>query len=238
MAATMRNFAAAGILQGALFLAGCAGGPLPGGGGSVNYAAETALGASLSGGEAAALATAFIAAMTAPPGAAQSWSAGSSSGVVTPGDYEVANLKPDPRTLLPVSPGLDLAYSYETELGLYALSGNANLRAGPSTSARIIEVLDGGAAVDGVGKTKGAPFYLVAVGGRIVGYVHESLMKKAPGTELELAGGPTRRAFPCRDFEQSLIRLGQSERWRGAACDRGEGWRVEPKDPNAPRALY
>lgn len=225
----------------ALAISGCGpGGPSIGREDSVNYAAGTAIGAEMTRAEQAALAAAFVEAMAAPPGAAKSWRADAAFGAVTPGGYWVGNLKPDPRTLLPADSGLDLGYSFETELGLHALTGNSNLRAGPSTAARIIEVLDGGTAVDAVGRTKGAPFYLVAIGGRVRGYVHESLMKKAPGTELDLdlAGGPTRRAHPCRDFEQTLTRFGRSERWSGAACDRGEGWRLEPKDASAPALLY
>lgn len=235
----MRKASAAGLAACAMLAAGCgAGGPYLGRADSVNFAADSAVGAELSSAEQSALATAFLAAMTAPPGAAKSWRASAAAGAVTPGDYMIGNLKPDPRTLLPADPGLDLAYAFETELGLHALSGNANLRAGPSTAARVIDVLEGGTAVDAVGKTKGYPFYLIAVGGRVKGYAHESLMKKAPGTELELAGGPTRRAAPCRAFEQTLTRFGRSERWSGAACDRGEGWRLEPRDADAPRSLY
>lgn len=232
----MRKLAAGAAA--ALILAGCGGGPTLGRPDSVNYAADAALGAALSGDERAALATAFLAAMAAAPGETKSWRANGSAGAVTPGGYGIANLKPDPRTRLPADPGLDLAYSFETELGLHALTGNANLRAGPSTAARILEVLDAGTAVDAVGKTRGLPFHLVAVGGRVRGYVHESLMKKAPGTELELAGGPTRAAHPCRDFEQTLTRFGENERWTGAACDRGEGWRLEPRDAGAATTLY
>jgi hypothetical protein len=216
----------------ALVLTGCGTGPFIGEDVSrVNFAAGSALGASLSPAATSALYEAFIGAVGEGAGATKSWAGGGASGAVTPGGFKVANLKPDPRTLLPADPGLDLAYSYETELGLHALVSNANLRAGPSNAARIIEVLDGGTAVDVVGKTVGQPFYLIAVGGRVRGYVHESLAKKAPGTELDLAGGPVRRAHPCRDFEQSLTTFGRSDRWTGVACDRGEGWRLEPRSP-------
>jgi uncharacterized protein YgiM (DUF1202 family) len=242
-AALRRGVRQAAIALAFASLAACAsapgggGGPLPAG--RINYAADSRLGAGLRAAEIDALYPVFLAAVErGAPGRPQSWAAGATSGSVTPGDYRVGNLKPDPRTLLPVEPGLDLSYRFETELGLYAVTGNANLRAGPSTQARILRVIDAGSAVDAVGRTIGQPFYLVSIAGRVSGYMHESLLRKAPGTELELDGGPTRRAHLCREFLQSLTRMGETERWAGVACDRGQGWRLEPRDPMAARAAF
>lgn len=223
----------------ALALGACATGPIGGGdSGRLNFAADSPLGARLPGDARQSLYPVFVEAMErGERGVALSWGNGPANGTVTPGDFKVGNLKPDSRTLLSVDPGLDLNYSYETELGLHALTGDANLRAGPSTEARVLGKLSGGTAVDVVGKTVGHPFYLVAVGGRVKGYVHESLAKKAPGTELELAGGPVRRAARCREFTQALTLFGDNDRWSGVACDRGEGWRLEPRDPTAPNIV-
>jgi len=223
----------------ALFLlAACATGPSGGGPERINYAAQSRLGSSLPGSAREALAPTFIEAMArGQKGVGVGWGTGPANGVVIPGDFRVGNLRPDPRTLLPVDAGLDLAYSFETELGLHALTGNANLRAGPSTEARVLAMLEGGTGIDVIGKTVGRPFYLVAIGGRVKGYVHESLAKKAPGTELDLAGGPIRRAALCRDYQQTLTLFGDTDRWSGVACDRGEGWRLEPADPTRPNIL-
>jgi hypothetical protein len=223
---TISRFAAAGAL---LVLSGCASGPLGGPQGGLNYAAGSGLGRELGEREVDALYPVFLEAVErGRAGEAKLWTAGSASGSVTPGDYFVANLKPDPRTLIPVDGGLDLGHSLETELGLHALKGNGNLRAGPSTEARILAVLEAGTPVDVVGKAAGTPFMLSAIGGRVKGYLHESLLVKAPGTELELAGGPVRRAHLCRAFTQTLAIFGRSDRWTGIACDRGNGWRLEP----------
>lgn len=231
----MKKLAAAA----ALLLAACGTGPsIKGGGDRINYAAESRLGSGLPASARAALAPAFVEAMErGQKGVGVSWGTGPANGTVVPGEFRVGNLKPDPRTLLPVDPGLDLDYSFETERGLHALTGNANLRAGPSADARVLATLEGGTAVDAVGKTVGRPFYLIAIGGRIKGYVHESLAKKAPGTELDLAGGPVRRPALCREFQQTLSLFGDSDRWSGVACNRGEGWRLERRGPDDPNIL-
>lgn len=215
----------------ALAVAGCAsGGPMLGA--RVNYAAGSSMGHGLGGRELESLSKAFVTAVeSGAPGEPVVWSAGSYSGSVTPLGYLVGNLKPDPSTLLPVEGRIELGKTFETEQGLHALTGKANLRAGPSTGARVLTMLEAGTAVDGVGKVVGEPWMLIAIDGVIRGYVHQSLLIKAPGTELELAGGPARRAHFCRAFQQTLSYFGETDRWRGAACDRGAGWRLEPVPP-------
>lgn len=210
-----------------------------GGGGRVDFTEGSMLGASLSGADLQALYPAFVTAVeSGASGQAVAWRGPSASGAVTPGAYLVGNLKPDPKTLLPLAAAVSFAEPMETELGLHALTRNANVRAGPSTDARVLEQLPSGTGVEAVGKVSGKPWLLVAVDGAIRGYVHESLTIKAPGTELDLAGGPVRRAHPCRAFDQTMTVGGRADRWSGAACDRGQGWRVEPKDPNAPQRLF
>lgn len=215
----------------ALVAAGCAsGGPVFGG--RINYAAGSSMGRGLDGRETEALSEAFIRAVEeGAPGEPVVWSAGSYSGSVTPLSYLVGNLKPDPSTLLPVEGRIDLGKTFETEQGLHALTGKANLRAGPSTQAKVLTMLEAGTAVDGVGKVVGEPWMLVGIDGVIRGYVHRSLIIKAPGTELDLAGGPARRAHFCRAFTQTLSYFGQTDRWQGVACNRGNGWRLEPVPP-------
>ena len=199
-------------------------GGMVGGGGDVNYAAHSRLAPQMTGRDAAALETVFVGAIeNGAPGEPRAWSSGAFTGAVTPGDYLIGNLKPDPATLIPVRGRLDLGEAYETEQGLHALTRNANLRAGPSTEAAVIATLDAGTGVDGVGKVVGGPWMLVGVDGVVRGYIHTSLMIKAPGTELDLAGGPTRRAHRCRAFAQSLSAYGETDRFDGAVCDRGDG---------------
>lgn len=231
-----KNLGALGALV--LLAAGCAAGDGPGFiGGATNYAAGAALGGELGGRESEALAGVFRQSMErGAEGERAVWSSGEWSGSVTPGRYLAGNLKPDPATRLPVDPAVDLSESYETELGLFAVTGTANLRAGPSTEARVLDQLQGGEAVDVVGRVVGKPWMLVARGDAVGGYVHESLLVRAPGAELTLAGGPTRRAWRCRDFNQTLSNYGRTERWSGVACDRGEGWRLETAPREEPLA--
>lgn len=213
-----------------LLIASCASdGPSIGGiGGPGNYAEGSSLAAEMTDRDKAALAKTFVSAVEkAAPGKAAVWSSGSFSGSVTPGVYLAGNLKPDRATMLPVAAPLLLNESFETELGEYALTGKANLRAGPSTEARILTQLESGTGVDVVGKVSGKPWMLVATGGEIRGYVHESLMIRAPGDELTLAGGPTRKAVLCRAFDQRLTLFGRTDRWSGVACKDGGAWRLE-----------
>lgn len=230
-----RRIAALGAL--ALLAAGCASDGFYGAAGA-GYAANSPLARDMGAREEAALAQAFTAAVEeAAPGERRAWASGAYSGAVTPGAYLVGNLTADPHALLPVAAPLDFAARYETELGLYALTGRANLRAGPSLKARILATLDAGTGVEVVGRVAGAPWMLVATGGKVRGYVHESLMIRAPGAELMLAGGPTKEPVLCRAFEQSLTAYGRTDRWSGAACKRGGEWRIEPTPETAPALL-
>lgn len=227
-------------VAGLVFLAGCEATPYGAvGGGRVSFIEGSSLADAVDGRARDALYPAFVTAIeTGPAGEPVTWSSGASSGAVTPGAYLIGNLKPDPAALLPLSAALSFNDTFETEQGLYALKGDSNVRTGPSTDTKVLEQLPAGTAVDAVGKVSGKTWFLVAVGGEVRGYVHQSLLIKAPGTELDLAGGPTRRAHLCRGFSQSLSVNGRSDRWSGVACDRGEGWRLEPKDKNAPQRLY
>jgi len=222
----------AGLCAG--LLAACSSWPSGGFGSSasVNYASGSSLGAQLAPRDREALAAAFLPAMeTGAQGTPHPWSGGRARGVVIPGESMLANLKSNPNIRMPARAGLDLTHRLETELGLYVTIRNANVRTGPSTERRIAEQLSAGAGVDVVGKITGQPWMLVAVDGRIRGYVHASLLVKAPGTELELAGGPRRKPVLCRAFTQRISAYGQSDEWQGAACAYGQGWRLAPPAP-------
>ena len=227
---------------GLAFLTACAGGPSfgpIGGGGSVNYAAGSNLGATLSGRDVSTLYPVFLDAMeNAPTGETKRWQSGAASGTVTPGPQKVGNLRFNANELLDFRPGLKLSRNFETDLGEFVLTRNANVRAGPSTNDRAMEVLSSGTGVEVIGKVVGEPWMLISVNDRILGFVYEDLMVRRPGTELELAGGPTRRPHLCRTFEQTLNANGKTDRWSGAACDRGQGWVLQMPDPNAPTQLF
>ncbi|MEM9494856.1 MAG: SH3 domain-containing protein [Pseudomonadota bacterium] len=200
---------------------------------SVNFAADSSLGAALSPGDRAALADVFVTAMARPAGGSARWSGVSARGVVMPGEYVLANLRSDPGVLMPAPRGLDLTHTVETELGLHVLTRNANIRTGPSTERRVAEVLDAGTGVDVVGKIGGQPWMLIAVDGRVRGYVHSSLVIIAPGAELELAGGPRRRPVGCRRFTQRISVSGRNDEWTGAACEIDGEWRLAPRSAAA-----
>lgn len=218
-------------------LSGCATTSGLGGGGFLNFALGSTLGATLARGDARALSDVMIPALeTGKTGAAAPWQGPGASGAVTPGAYYFGNLRADPRDLVPLAYAVSAA-SVEIEQGDQVTTKNANVRAAPNAEAAILERLDAGTQVDAVGKVVGQPYYLVAIKGAVRGYVHESLLTPAPGAELALAGGPTRLARPCRAFTQSLTLGGRSDRWSGVACNRGEGWRLEPNNGGAPAIL-
>ncbi len=199
-------------------------------GGSGNYADGSLVESNLSGSDRAALAAAFTAAMDT--GETRNWRGGRAVGVVTPGGYALANLQADPNARIGAARGdFDLAHVMETEMGLYVLTRNSNIRTGPGTDNPIAEVLPSGAGVDVVGQVTSNGWMLVAVDDQVRGYISPKLLIKAPGTELELAGGPRRRPILCREFSQRIVIFSQRDEWTGAACNDGVGWRLAPPEP-------
>lgn len=207
-------------------------------GGAVNYAAGSPAGDRMSGADREALGAAFTKAMQT--GEPQSWRGRKAVGAVTPGAYAVASLKPDPHERIEAARGdLDLTHVVETELGLYVLTRNSNIRIGPDPKAKIAEVLPSGSGVDVVGRVSDKNWMLVAVNDVVRGYVYGDLLIKAPGSELELAGGPMKKPALCRNFIQRVNVFSERYEWAGAACNDGTGWRLaaDPVDENAPERL-
>ncbi len=224
------------------WLASCAGGPGLGGAGARSagsYASGSTLGASLSGRDVAALNEAFVEALDkTPAGGRATWSGPGASGAITPGARRAGNLRADPNELLEFRPGLKLSHLYETDLGDFVLTRNSNVRYGPSTDEKVAEVLPSGTGVEVIGRVVGEPWMLIARDGVISGFVFEDLMVRRPGTELELAGGPTRRPRLCRSFAQTLSVDGRTDRWSGVACDAGSGWVLSAPARNSPTRLF
>ncbi|MEO0983538.1 MAG: SH3 domain-containing protein [Pseudomonadota bacterium] len=222
-----------------LTIAACASGP--GGSGEpqgvVNAGLGSRLADSLPRKDRKALGAAFAEALSAPGSAARAWRGDEARGEVTPGRFVIGGLGLDDDPL-PIPKGLYLEERLETDLGLHALTNNVNVRNGPSTSYRVLEQLDVGAGVNVIGRVVGKPWNLVELDGRARGYVHENLMIRAPGMELELAGGPTRTPKTCREFEQRLTFQGRTDRWAGVACETNGRWTVEPPRTGGPTILY
>lgn len=209
-------------------------GPLLGGG-SENFAAGTNVGNSLGTGEQKALATAFVTAMET--GSRQTWSARRATGVVEPEGYQIANLLADPRARLPLKTGdISTQYPVETDMGLYVLTRNSNIRKGPGTEHGVVETLPSGSGVEVVGYARDQNWMMIAANGTVRGYVFGNLLIKAPGTDLKLAGGPIRKPILCRGFTQRINSFSAREEWSGAACNDGTGWRLA-EDPPMPEML-
>lgn len=218
-------------------LAGCA--STGGGGGGENFAALSPLGAELGGGDARALRTSFLQAMDAgAAGERFDWKGESAFGWVKAREARLGNLKADDNDRPPMPAGLVIDELYETEQGLYALTRNANARLGPSTEHPILTQLVSGTGVTVIGKVVGKPWMLAEENGRIVGYVHDSLMIKAPGTELELAGGPRKPAVFCRAYEQRISVGGRSDQIEGVACRENGRWTLKAPPPDEPQKLF
>lgn len=204
-------------------------------GGSVNYAEGAPIRTELSRADYDALAYAFNQAMNT--GKPQSWRGKRAGGVVEPKAYAIANLKANPNTRIKAARGdLELTHMVETEMGLYVLTRNSNIRTAPSTKGKPSEVLPSGSGVDVVGRVTDKNWMLIAANDSIRGYVFGDLLIKAPGSELELAGGPVRKPVLCRNFSQRLNVYSERHVWDGAACNDGTGWRIAPPEPEAPSA--
>lgn len=222
-----------------LGLSACAGGSGLDLGGGQNYAAVSTLGAELSTGDARALAPAFLQAIDkGAAGERFDWRGDLAFGWVKARAARVGNLTADTSDYPEVAPGVQLTETYETEQGLFALTRNANVRLGAGTDFTTSEQLASGTAVTVIGKVVGKPWMLSKVDGKVVGYIHESLMIKAPGTELDLAGGPRRAAIPCRGYEQRLAIGDRSEVFEGVACREDGRWVVKPRPEDEPVKLF
>jgi len=209
-------------------------------GDSVNFASGSPVESSLSGADKDALSAAVLTAMNT--GSAQSWRGRRASGVVTPQAYALGNLKADPARRIEAARGdLELTHVVETELGQYVLTRNSNIRTAPGTNGKPVEVLPSGSGVDVVGRVRDKNWMLISVKDVVRGYVFGDLLIKAPGSELELAGGPMRKPVLCRAFSQRVNVYSERAEWTGAACNDGTGWRLarEPEpDPDAPEDLF
>ncbi len=209
----------------ALMLGGCASlSSLGLNGEGENFAAGSALGARLAARDREALGAAVVAAVES--GKPQRWRGARAAGAVMPGDYSIANLRPDPNARIALARAdIDVGSVMETELGLYVLTRNANIRIGPGTQYTIAEKLPSGTGVEIVGRLTDGIWMLAAIDGKVRGYIHKSLAIKAPGTELLLAGGPRRRSVRCREFTQRISVSSEQDEWADAACHDGAAWR-------------
>ena len=226
-----------GIIMSAAALGACSSLPSMGGlgpsSGGGDYAVGSPVSESLSSSDREALGEAFVSAMN--DSAPAQWRGKKAAGVVMPGDYALANLRANPNARIPAARAdLDLAHVMETDLGPHVLTRNSNIRIGPGTENTIAEVAPSGSGVDVVGRIGSKSWMLIAIDGAVRGYVFEDLLIKAPGTELELAGGPLRRPILCREFTQRVSALSERHEWRGAACNDGAGWRLVPPEPENP----
>ncbi len=225
------------LFAAALAASGCA--STGGGTGSANFAALSALGATLAPADARALSPAFVEALEAGAvGERFDWKGNGASGWVKAREPLLGNLKASESDRPPMPAGLAIDELFETELGLYALTRNANARLGPSTEHPILEQLISGTGVIVIGKVVGKPWMLVEESGRVAGYVSDSLMIKAPGTELELAGGPRKAGVYCRGFEQRLTVSGQADMWQGVACREDGRWVLKAPPADGPVKLF
>ncbi len=149
------------------------------------------------------------------------------SGRVTPGTVLIIGLT-DGREIFRAPVGIHVATPLETVLGHYRLVRNANVRLGPTISARRLTTLPRGTQVRAVGRDNQTNWYLIARVDTVVGYIYGPLMEKVADDDLVLTGGPTVLPTYCRAFLHD-IRMddGRSEKWSSAACLKRNGnWAI------------
>ena len=227
------------VIAAAFLTAACAGGSGLDFGSAENYASASLLGAELPAPDARALSPAFLQAVeNGAVGERYDWRGETAFGWVKARAACVGNLKADPNDCPAIPDGLDLSETYETEQGLYALTRNANARLGASTDFPVLQQLISGTGITVIGKVVGKPWMLAEAEGKVVGYIHESLAIKAPGTELDLAGGPRRQATLCRGYEQRLSYGGRSDLFDGVACKENGRWVGKARPAEEPVKLF
>ncbi len=149
------------------------------------------------------------------------------SGRVTPGTGLIAGLT-EGREIFRAPAGINVRTPLETALGNYLLVQNANIRLGPTTSARRLITLNGGTQVRAIGRDNKSNWYLIARVDTVVGYIYGPLMEKVASGDFMLTGGPTLLPTYCRAFLHEIrLEDGRSEKWSGTACQKRNGsWAV------------
>ena len=200
-----------------------------GGGGGENFAAGSEIGAQLTSADIKALDTAVVTALET--GNTQRWSGRRANGEVTPTGYELANLYPDYRKRIALAHhDINLSQVVETDLGLYVLTRNSIFAKGRVRNSRLLKWRPPGGRRCGR-KLINKNWMLIAIDDTVRGYVFGNLLIKAPGTELELAGGPHRKPVLCRSFTQRVNMFSSRDVWSAAACNDGTGWTLAEEPP-------
>jgi surface antigen len=129
------------------------------------------------------------------------------------GTVSLSNLK--------FAPGVSPVSSYTAVSGTYTAASTANLRAAPTTKARITGKLASGQQVDVVAGVANSPWLLVSQGGLATGYVSASLLRS-------LDGGMVQAANTCRLVTEEISTAdGGTQQTRYRACRTPEGgWQL------------
>src|SRR6185312_8682739 len=117
---------------------------------------------------------------------------------------------------LRLAPGVELASGYESAPTSYQAGSTLNLRARPSTRARVVGKLQGGEVVNVIGRVSGSAWVLVARNGIGAGYASEASLR--PLTRAAPAGPQ------CRAVEQTIRTAdGPSQVQHYTACRNASG---------------
>lgn len=117
---------------------------------------------------------------------------------------------------LRLAPGVELASGYESAPTSYQAPSTINLRARPSTNAKVVGKLQSGEVVNVIGRAAGSAWVLVARNGIGAGYASEAALR--PLTSAAPAGPQ------CRAVEQTIRTSdGQSQVQHYTACRNQSG---------------
>jgi surface antigen len=142
--------------------------------------------------------------------------------------YNTGYAQPISAGSLRLGQGVSWASAYETAPGLYTVRSTGNLRAAPSTQARVLGQVYRGSQVEALARVQGTPWILVGRNGQGIGYVSDTLLEAQAGYQQPGYGQPgyTQASTDCRIVEQVVTTRdqgAQTARLRACRAPNG-GW--------------
>lgn len=172
--------------------------------------------------------TAWQAIETPSASARMSWASpiSGAAGDVTAGPNYLVGFNAGEEIEAPIN--LDTRSYLAPAAGSFITHENSNVRLAPSLRGEKVIILEKGVELQAIAHEQAANWYLVAVKGRVIGYVFGDLVTRIEGGELLLAGGEPVQPKLCRELTYTLTTgAGEKDAWINGACkEAGRDWRI------------